>query len=54
MIESALPPEGNVTISLGVTAITDQDETMDQMVKRADDALYKAKENGRDRVEQKI
>lgn len=41
----------NVTISLGVTCLKDEDISIDDMFKRADDALYKAKKGGRDRVE---
>jgi diguanylate cyclase (GGDEF)-like protein len=40
-----------VTISLGVTSLQEQDLTIDDMVKRADDVLYRAKNAGRDRVE---
>ncbi|HEX9021272.1 MAG TPA: diguanylate cyclase [Nitrospirota bacterium] len=40
-----------VTISLGVTSLQHDDQSIDTMIKRADDELYKAKNNGRDRVE---
>lgn len=39
----------NITASLGVSALHDND-TVDTFVKRADDAMYKAKKNGRNRV----
>jgi diguanylate cyclase (GGDEF)-like protein len=38
-----------VTISLGVSELTD-DDTVEQFVKRADDAMYRAKTGGRNRV----
>lgn len=40
-----------VTCSFGVTMMHTKDETLDQLVKRSDDALYRAKANGRNRVE---
>jgi diguanylate cyclase (GGDEF)-like protein len=40
----------NVTVSFGVTAFTPQDN-MDALLKRVDNALYRAKDNGRNRVE---
>jgi len=40
-----------VTISLGITSIQEKDETINDMIKRTDEALYKAKNSGRDRVE---
>ncbi|MDX1295502.1 MAG: diguanylate cyclase [Sulfurimonadaceae bacterium] len=39
-----------VTVSIGVTEI-DESDTFNTVIKRADDALYQAKENGRNRVE---
>jgi len=42
----------NFTISMGVICDTPQDkETHESMIRLADDLLYKAKENGRDRIE---
>ena len=38
------------TISCGVTQLKEND-TIDSFLKRVDDALYRAKENGRDRIE---
>ncbi|MCI3947704.1 diguanylate cyclase [Pseudomonas syringae] len=40
-----------ITVSIGLTALR-QGERSDTAIKRADQALYKAKENGRNRVEQ--
>ena len=39
-----------VTVSLGITSMTDTDISIDNMIKRADDGLYMAKNSGRDRV----
>ncbi len=41
---------GTVTLSFGVTQLKPGD-TVESFIKRVDDALYKAKENGRNRVE---
>lgn len=40
-----------VTISVGIAVHTERDTTFDQMLHRADQALYAAKTGGRDRVE---
>lgn len=40
----------NVTVSIGITASTDEDVSADTVVKRSDEALYAAKENGRNCV----
>ena len=51
LIESTLfPTVGKVTASLGVTLFKADDDT-DALIKRADEALYKAKREGRNRVE---
>ncbi len=42
--------EKNVTISLGVATYPKQGETPQEMIKYADECLYKAKENGRNQV----
>ncbi len=42
--------EVSVTVSAGVACMNGPDDTLDAMLKRADDALYKAKRNGRNRV----
>lgn len=41
----------NITISLGAACMEDKDKSIDDIIKRADDGLYKAKNAGRDRVE---
>ena len=43
--------EWRQTISVGVALYPDQGQTLEQLVSRADQALYRAKNNGRDRVE---
>ena len=43
--------EGRVTISLGVACTSEPgDDSDEELVKKADDALYRAKRNGRNRV----
>ncbi|MGE4267912.1 MAG: transporter substrate-binding domain-containing protein [Deferribacterales bacterium] len=42
----------SMTVSIGVFSLMpDSGDTLDDVVRKADDALYKAKENGRNRVE---
>jgi PleD family two-component response regulator len=48
---SVNPPLRGLTISAGVTAIRDADDTIEAMLERIDKALYRAKELGRDRIE---
>lgn len=45
------PHRLRVTISLGVSLAKPQDMTVDSILQRADEALYQAKEGGRNRVE---
>ena len=39
-----------VTISLGVVSVLESDESVDDIIRRADQNMYKAKKSGRDRV----
>lgn len=41
---------GHITASFGLSEVKN-DDTLDDILKRCDDALYKAKENGRNRIE---
>lgn len=40
----------DVTVSIGVAAATEADDTAESVIKRADEALYEAKRSGRNRV----
>jgi diguanylate cyclase (GGDEF)-like protein/PAS domain S-box-containing protein len=50
IVEHPFEQVGNLTVSFGVTAFTSDDD-LNVFLKRVDDALYHAKENGRNRVE---
>lgn len=39
-----------ITISLGVSSTRDRDESSEEIIKRADGALYRSKDEGRDRI----
>ncbi|MCE5194387.1 MAG: diguanylate cyclase [Nitrospiraceae bacterium] len=41
----------NITVSIGVSSLSSVDKTLDDIIKKADDGLYKAKKLGRDRTE---
>lgn len=43
-------PDGNLTISMGVSTYPEDGETKEELVKQADLAMYKAKELGRNKV----
>lgn len=43
-------PELPITVSIGVAGFEDSTDSLEAMLKRADDALYKAKAEGRNRV----
>ena len=46
--DDQLPP---CTVSIGIGTHVSREETLDSLLGRTDAALYRAKENGRDRVE---
>ncbi|WP_160060822.1 diguanylate cyclase [Psychromonas sp. L1A2] len=50
-IESLNPNDINITISIGMAKLEATDKDFDGLLKRADDALYEAKNNGRNRIE---
>jgi diguanylate cyclase (GGDEF)-like protein/PAS domain S-box-containing protein len=48
---SADPPLKGLTVSIGVSALRGDDDTLEAILERIDKAMYRAKELGRDRVE---
>ena len=49
--EPGLSRCGTVTMSFGFTVMRDSDRSVDDMIKRADDGLYRAKTSGKDKTE---
>lgn len=45
------PHNITVTVSIGMAKLLDEDANFECLLKRADEALYRAKENGRNRIE---
>ena len=50
----AVQAETDVTISLGVASFTDDMPDKETLVRKADEALYRAKKNGRNRFERSV
>jgi len=50
-IESLNPHGIHVTVSIGMAKLIPEDGDFERLLNRADDALYHAKENGRNRIE---
>ncbi|MGF1782302.1 sensor domain-containing diguanylate cyclase [Vibrio fluvialis] len=47
----SFPTVGNITISIGISSWEGLSERIDDVIKKSDQALYKAKNNGRNRTE---
>jgi len=50
-IEALNPHDIKVTVSIGMAKLMPEDANFERLLKRADEALYHAKENGRNRIE---
>ncbi|HZG71196.1 MAG TPA: sensor domain-containing diguanylate cyclase [Chondromyces sp.] len=50
MAESISPTGGPITISLGITSRQEEDRHAEEIIKRADSALYQSKANGRNQT----
>jgi diguanylate cyclase (GGDEF)-like protein len=48
--ESETPPDNSVTVSVGVAALTEDVSSLEELVEKADDELYRAKRAGKNRV----
>jgi len=53
-LREAVAAEGEVTISLGVASYQKTMQDKESLFREADEALYRAKENGRNRVERAV
>jgi diguanylate cyclase (GGDEF)-like protein len=51
LCDSPLPELPACTVSIGIAGQQARGETLDSLLSRADDALYRAKANGRNRAE---
>ncbi len=51
MIISRPDGEIKITVSIGMTPLSVDEQSFDQLIQQADQALYKAKNNGRNRIE---
>lgn len=53
-IEARCSPDGlvhrQVTVSIGITALADQSRTLEELIDSADEAMYRAKRSGKNRV----
>ena len=45
-----LPSDWNLTVSMGAADLLQNENSIDPVIKRADDALYRAKNSGRDQI----
>lgn len=49
-LRAGMALNGPITVSLGIASFQSSDRTVDELLMRADDSLYKAKRDGRNRV----